>query len=240
MVIVNARREAGLKVLGAGLSCLSLFVSTDAAAESPKGLYLGAGIGLASFAVEDDSAACCVGSFYVPGYIEGDNATALELNVGYRVSRHLAAELAVFDTSPEWRQGLVYFPELNDVYNNFAETDLQAVELSAVGVLPFGRVWEAYIRGGIAFWRGDSAQTLVRVSDSAIVRRSIDESGADFVVAAGIGVSPRPAWHLRFEWQTFDVDRDLIGAQGTTTLDVMQFGFRFHPAARRNPSVSAR
>jgi Outer membrane protein beta-barrel domain len=240
MVIVNTRRQTGPRVLCAGLFSLSLLASTLAAAESPTGFYFGSGVGLASFTVEDESVGCCAGYYYGLGYINGDNATSLDLNVGYRVNRHLAAELEVFDTSPEWRQGLVYFPELNDQYNNFVDADLQAVELSAIGLLPFGRAWEAYIRGGIAFWQGDAAQTLVRVSDSAIVRRSLDESGADFVFAAGIGVSPRPAWHLRFEWQTFDIDRDLIGAQGTTTLDGMQFGFQFHPAARRNPPGAAR
>jgi hypothetical protein len=78
----------------------------------------------------------------------------------------------------------------------------------------------------------------VRVSDGAILRRSIDESSADFVLAAGIGVTPKPGWHLRFEWQSFDVDRDLIGAQGKTTVDGMRFGFEFHPAARRNPPAT--
>jgi opacity protein-like surface antigen len=200
MVVVNTCRHAGLGVLGAGLFSVSLLASTHAAAESPTGLYFGAGIGLASLSVEDESAGCCAGNFYFPGYIDGDNATAFELNVGYRVNRHLAAELEYFDSSPEWRQNLVYFPVLNDQYNNFVDTDLQAVELSAIGVLPFGRAWEAYVRGGIAFWQGDGAQRLVRVSDGAILRRSIDESSADFVLAAGIGVTLKPGWHLRFEW----------------------------------------
>jgi hypothetical protein len=206
-----------------------------ARAQPTPGFYGGAGIGLANFSVEeDDNNDCCYYTYGFPDYEDGDESAATTLNFGYRVNRYLAAEFAYFDSTLEWQQSLVYLPVLNDVDNNFVDVDLSASQFSAAGILPFANIWEAYARGGFTYWQGDSSQVLVRVSDSSLTRRDFDESGTSFFFAAGMAVSPKPAWQLRLEFQVFGVDRDVIGASGSTTVNTIMFGFQFRPEGWQN------
>lgn len=234
MQVSHRQRYSGRLLPGVALAVVGMLGSPELEAQTPPGFYGGAGVGLANFSVEEDDNGCCY-YYGFPDYVDGDESTSTELNFGYRVNRYLGAEFGFFDSTLEWQQNLVYVPVLNDVYNNFVDVDLRTTQFSAVGILPFAQVWEAYLRGGFAYWQGDSSQTLVRASDSSLTRRSFDESGTSFLFALGVGVSPRPAWHLRFEFQLFGVDRDLIGATGSTTVDSMAFSFQFRPAGRRTP-----
>jgi opacity protein-like surface antigen len=237
MIAANADRLRGSTISSRSeflitLSMLVLLLASDAAGQSPTGLYLGAGIGSETLSVE-----CCGG--YDFGYLDGDSAIATEFDLGYRVNRHLAAELEVVATAPEWQQNQVYLPDLNDVFNNSVDSDLTIVQLSAIGIMPIGEYWEAYVRGGISFWQGDAAQTLIRISDTSVTRRSLDESGTDLLLAIGIGANLTPAWHLRLEFHTSGIDRQLISANDSTTLDGWRLGFVFRPAARRTPATGA-
>jgi hypothetical protein len=224
-----------LGILTATLGGAGLIAAPSTQAESPRGLYGGGGLGWAYITVEGDD-----DYYYVPTYDEGEEGTAVALHFGYRLGKHLATEFGYIDTGPQWEETFVYLPEFNDVYNNFVDLDLQTAQLSVIGVLPFARVWEAYIKGGIAFWQGDADQLLIRTSDSATTRRTVSDSSTDFLFGFGIGASPKPSWHLRFEFQSFGIDRDLVNAQGSTTIDSMLFTVQFHPGAKTQaPSPAA-
>jgi opacity protein-like surface antigen len=228
------RAIRGRCLAGGALAGLLLLLHSPALlAQLPPGFYGGVGVGLANFSVEGDSDYCCVYYSSFPDYEEGDESTALNLTLGYRVNPYFAAEAVYFDATLEWQESLVYVPLLNDVFNNFVESDVRATQFTALGILPFGRVWEAYLRAGIVYSQGDSEQVLLRTSDSALFRRSLDETSTDFLLGVGIGASPAPTWHLRFEFQFFGVDRDLIGANGSTTIDSMMFEFQYRPAGKR-------
>jgi opacity protein-like surface antigen len=222
---------------GPAVALVILLAPPALQAQPAPGFYGGAGVGLASFSVDDDPYDCCYPYGYPYGYSDyddGDDTSATSLSLGYRVNSYLAAEFGYFESSMEWQQSLVYMPVLNDVYNNFVDVDLRASQFSAAGILPFANIWEAYARGGITYSQGETSQTLVRVSDSSVSRRDFDESGTSFFFAAGMAVSPKPAWQLRLEFQYFGVDRDLISAAGSTWVSSIMFGFQFRPEGWQN------
>jgi hypothetical protein len=229
MNVVQRHRIWGRAFPALAVTLVFLLCPLAGRAQPSPGFYGGTGIGLANFTVEEDDHNTCCYYYGFPDYEDGDESTATTLSLGYRVNRYLAAEFGYFDSTLEWQQSLVYLPVLNDVYNNFVDVDLSASQFSAAGILPFANVWEAYARGGFTYWHGDSSQTLVRVSDSSLTRRNFDESGSSFFFAAGMAVSPKPAWQLRLEFQFFGVDRDLIGVSGSTTVNSIMFGFQFRP-----------
>jgi opacity protein-like surface antigen len=229
MRVIRGRCLSGRKLAG----FLLLLQSPVLLAQLPPGVYGGVGVGLANFSVEDNDEYCCSYYYSVPDYNDGDESTALDLTLGYRINPYFAAEFVYFDATLEWQESFVYVPGLNDVFNNFVEADVRATQFTALGILPFARVWEAYLRAGIVYSQGDSEQLLLRTSDSAIFRRSLDETSTDLLLGVGIGASPAPAWNLRFEFQFFGVDRDLIGANGSTTINSMMFEFQYRPAGKR-------
>lgn len=202
-----------------------LLVVPSAWAESPPGFYAGGGVGSSNITVEGSS------DNFLPAYIEGPDDTAYEVHAGYRVTRHFGAELGYFNAGPEWTS-LLYVPQTDELYGNSAYLDLQAVQIGVVGILPFGRLWEAYVRGGAAYWQTDADQTLLRLSDGAVTTRSLDASGTNMLLALGVGASPSPALHLRVEFQSFEIDRDLVSVDDPTTIDTMLFQVEFHFGAR--------
>jgi hypothetical protein len=229
---MRARRRIP-RILAMMLGGATFLAAPSTWAESQRGFYVGGGLGWASITVEQSSDYY----YYFPGYDSGEDDTALAFHFGHRLGRHLATEFGYLDTGPEWEENFVYLPEFNDVYNNFVDLDLQTAQLGVIGILPFARVWEAYIKGGIAYWQGTADQRLIRTSDGAVLRRSVDDSSTDFLFGLGIGASPGPAWHLRFEIQSFGIDRDLVNAQGSTSIDTMLFEVQFHPGARAKASA---
>ena len=208
-------------------SFAALLAAPNAWAESPPGFYAGGGFGAAYVAVEANT------DNVFAAADEGQDDAASELHVGYRLRRHLGVELTYFgDTQPAWDR-LAYAPAQGEAYRNLVALDIRTAELSVVGILPFARMWEAYVRGGVAFWESDADQTLIRLRDGAASAGSVSSSGEDFVFGLGIGASPTPAWHLRLEFQSFEVDPRLVLATSITTLDTFLFAFDFHTGARR-------
>jgi opacity protein-like surface antigen len=214
--------SASMRVLAIATSLAGLLAAPSAWGESPLGLYVGGGVGSASVAVESKS------DNLFPSYVEGEGDTLPELHVGYRFLRHVGAELTYFDTQPSW-DSLAFGPRQREVYRNTAALDFRTTQVSVIGVLPFGRIWEAYARGGIAFWQADANQTQIRFSDGAVAARSISSSGDGMVIGLGVGASPTPAWHIRVEMQSFEVNPNLVLATRTTTLDswLLLFDYRF-------------
>ena len=131
-----------------------------------------------------------------------------------------------------WDQSQVYIPALLDVYNMDIDLDVSAVNASVLGILPFARIWEAYLRGGVAYYDADAKQRLTPSFGGETVSCSVSESGAELLFGLGIGVTFFDRAHLRLEYQTFFIDEDLLGAEGDTasvdTLLQYRFGGRVH------------
>lgn len=215
--------------LAATLGLAAAAAAQDEAAPF-TGFYAGAGAGSTEPTTYDGS-----GYWYDGDFRSGDSATSVQAFVGYRLLPFLAFELAYLDASGMgYDESLVYLPELQDVYNTDVEIDVRAGELSLVVVLPFLRIWEVYGRLGLAYWDAEADQRLVPSFGGATVERTVDDSGAGFLFGIGGGVTLPRNLHLRLEYQSFDVDEDLLAADvednasiDTLLLDVQyRFGRR--------------
>lgn len=196
-----------------GLSCLAILLnvpvsswSQESAMESARGWYAGGGVGISNVYSYTDT---CYGCWGDADY--GENDFAYTFSAGYRFIPYLAVEAAYLDSGAvEWDQDLVFVGDLLDVFNVDAEIDMTSFQASVLGVLPFARIWEVYVRAGLTFWDAESKQVLTRVTDGGVVRRTIDESGTDFLLGVGGGVTLDDRWHIRLDYAFFGIDDSLL------------------------------
>jgi hypothetical protein len=174
----------------------------DSGDDRPYRLYVGAGPSISR---------ACDCSIY-----SSDERGSFELgyvaNAGFRISRFLAIELGYLDTG-----------ELGiDVKEDFAlgpasrvsaDVDLTAVQLTGLLIWPLPKRAEIYGKAGFSFWDADSDQVFSPGDGGAAIRRSVSDSGADFLVGIGVGLSFGERWHARLEAQTFDIASDLVEAE---------------------------
>jgi opacity protein-like surface antigen len=216
-----------------GLLATAYAAGAAAQAGDVTGFYFGAGVGASNVSVEDDhnnhNNDCC---YYDYGYDynTGEEATAFSLHTGYRFGPYLAVEIGYLDAGkPEWDDHNVFIPELNGFYSNHVKLDLQAAELSVLGILPFGGIWEAYVKAGGAYWWADADQRVVSNFDGSVLGRKIDDDNLDFLFALGFGVSFSPQWHVRLEYQTFNIQDQLLNTNNNSTLDSVLLELQFRP-----------
>jgi len=189
-----------------------------------KGWYLGGGAGIANVYSWDS---------YGWGSADyGDSDFAYTVTGGYRFMPYFAVEAAYLDSgTPTWNQNLVYVGDLLDVYNVDASIDLSSYQVSAVGILPFARIWEVYIRGGASFWDGTSDQVLTRVTDGQVTVRTIDDNGVNFLLGIGAGVTLGERWQIRVDYSYFGIQDDLLvvssGNSAYTDYGTVQVVYRF-------------
>lgn len=183
-----------------------------AAPEPVRGFYAGAGIGDAEPTSWDDDGDYY---YYFSDTESGDSDTSLSAFAGYRFNRYLAAEAGWLDAGTMgWGQSLVYVPDLLDVYNTDVDLEVTSVNVTVLGILPFARIWEVYLRGGAAFYDADADQRLTPSFGGATVERSLSDSGGEFLFGFGIGVTAFKRVHFRLEYQGFTIDEDLLALDG--------------------------
>ncbi len=171
-----------------------------------QGWYAGGGVGISNVYTYTDT---CYGCWVDSNY--GDSDSAYTFTGGYRITPYFAVEASYLDSgTPEWDEDLVYLGDLNDTYNVDAKIDLTSYQLSILGILPFAEVWEVYLRGGLAAWDGESSQILTRVFDNQVTMRNINESGTNFLLGIGGGVTFADNWHMRLDYVYFSIDDDLL------------------------------
>jgi len=221
----------GIFVLLLALLSGGSFAQAAWAAIEP-GFYVGAGVGSSNVSVTDwndnnNNNDCC--NYY---YQDGNADTAGSVHVGYRILPYLAVEVGYLDSGqPQWDENGVYIRELGDFFNLSVDLKkLEATEVSVLGILPFGSIWEAYVRGGAAFWSAEADQTAVSTFGGAVFRRSVNKDDIGFLFGIGIGVSPIPHWNVRLEFQTYSIDKDLLGGYGNASADtfLLEAEYRFN------------
>jgi hypothetical protein len=171
-----------------------------------RGWYAGGGVGISNVYSYTDT---CYGCWGDSDY--GDSDFAYTFTGGYRFTPYFAIEASYLDSgTPEWGQDFVYIGDLNDTFNVDTKIDLTSYQVSVLGILPFAKIWEVYLRGGMAFWDGDSEQTLRRVSDNEVTMRNINESGANFLLGVGGGVTLGKLWDIRLDYVYFSIEDNLL------------------------------
>jgi hypothetical protein len=103
-----------------------------------------------------------------------------------------------------------------------AKSSLSGIAMSALGILPLGRRWELYARGGIQFSTIRSELYATRVAGSERVPRIeagiARKSRIDALVGAGIAMSMFETYGLRLEYmRVLNAGNDLL-SQGDADL----------------------
>jgi len=207
---------------------LALSGAGSARASAPPGFYFGAGVGSSNVSVydsHDDHGDCCDYS-----YKSGSSDIAFSAHVGYRFMPYLAVEAGYLNSStPQWHERFVYIPSLGDVFDNYVDAKMEAAQLSGLAILPFARIWEAYVKAGAAYWWANVDQTAVSPFNGATFKRSFNDDDLGFLFGIGLGVSPLPHWNFRVEYQTYSIDEDVLNAHGDASVDSFVFEVQFRP-----------
>ena len=202
---------------GAALA-LALAYSAPAAAET-QGWYAGAST--------DDTH---VEVYRGLGWEVGGEQPGLSAYGGLRVNKHFSVEFGAMHAADlEWSEYSVTVPGLPPGYNARTTFDATALQASAVGILPFATIFEAYLKAGLAAYRVSGQQTL-EAWDGASLSRSVRSSGMDLLLGAGLGATVAQSWHIKVEYQYFGIDRDFLGvADDDPTIDRFSIGvdYRF-------------
>jgi hypothetical protein len=220
----------------AGLGAVFLFTTSVGAQEQPwRGFYVGGGGGYSTVSVEMYGG--CYGDCGwwgdYPDYDEGDGDYGYALHAGYRLNRYLALEANYIDAGTiTWKKRYVYLPEFDSAFRNEVQLTSTIPELAVVGILPFARRWEAYVRLGAGFWDGTSKQRLEDEFTGEIINREISETGVGFLAGVGIGVNLAAALHVRFDFQSVSLDGDLLNVNSDTGLDSMLLELQYRFGAR--------
>ncbi len=196
--------------------------------DEPVGFYVGAGIADANVSIYDDYG-CWY--YYCSGASrDGESDTGLTLAAGWRINSWVAVEAQYVDAgNPRWDDFLVYVPDLNGTYNVAADLDVQATEVTVLGILPLGR-WDIYLRAGAAYVDAKSVQHLLNVNTNRTTTRTVTDTGTEFVIGFGGGVTFADRVRLRLEFQEIGLDRDLlaesVGDASVYVVD-LQLQYRF-------------
>ena len=158
------------------------------------------------------------------GYIFGDTEygssdSGFIVNGGYRFNRWLAIEVGYLDGGePTFDDNVYSYLFQGDTEIDIAQ-ETTAVQLSVLGILPLGKKWEIYVKGGGSFWDATSQQAIV-LPNEQIQFREIEKDGFGLLLGAGVGFSPWKNLHLRVEYQTFDTDKELVAGDLIEKNDV--------------------
>lgn len=203
-----------------------------AADQAPRGFYLGAGIGSSSPSSFEGS------GWYYWDTETGDSETSVLAFGGYRFNNYFAVELGYLDAQDTgFSDTLVFVPELLDIYNTDIDLDVSAAQLSVLGILPFAKIWEVYLRGGLALWDAEAEQRLTPSFGGVPVSRNVDDDGTGFLFGLGVGVTLFERFHVRLEYQTFEIEEGLLADEqlDAASLDTLSLDlqYRFDRGSRR-------
>ena len=165
---------------------------------------------------------------------EGPSEASSLVFGGYRLNEHLA-----FDVSYLRAGDLVWYEQdaivtgLPGIYDTTTVMDTSAFQLSALGILPFARIWEVYLRGGASWYSAAAMQEVVDYYDGQEFHRSFEADDRGFLLGLGVGVTFSERWHVWLEYQYFDIQPELINVdqRDSATVDTMILGvdYRFGP-----------
>lgn len=175
-----------------------------------RGWYFGGGPALNNVFTNEDSD-------YGYGSSErGSSDTGFIINGGYRFNRYLAIEAGYIDGAEPRFQSIAFGPGGNLLYETDITQQTEAIEASVIGILPFLKIWEVYIKTGIAAWDATARQRLTPFSGvgAPAIERTVERDGVDLLVGVGFGVTLWRHVHLRFEGQAFRTDDALLFVEG--------------------------
>ena len=149
----------------------------------------------------------------------GSSAFAYGFRGGLRLTKHIGVDFALQHTSDlEWTEPLANVSGVPGLYDNHVSFDTDDAQVSGVGVLPFAKIWEGFLRVGVDFQWHSGQQVLTNPLGGTLLRRPISGNDITYVVAVGIGVTVGQGWHLSLESQSLGLDDSIVSAHDENTF----------------------
>jgi len=145
-------------------------------------------------------------------YDLGSSAFGYAFRGGVRITKHIGVDFALQHTSDlEWTESLASVSGVPGLYDDHVSFDTNDLQVSGVGILPFAKIWEGFVRLGVDFQRHSGQQVLTNPFGGTLLRRSISGDDITYVTGVGIGVTVGHDWHLRLEFQSLGLDESILG-----------------------------
>lgn len=223
LVLDRAARRIVLTVV-----CLGLLGATSASSAEELGWFVG-------IAHDDTDVEVARGQVweYAPG------STGFALQGGYRFAKHGAVGFGYRQaTDLHWIEQ-AYFAGPGAFTRTETDFDSRALQGSVIGIwTPGGGIFEIYAKAGLTFYSLDGDQVLTSRSGDESVALDVSDSGSNYLVGFGFGLSLTPAWHLSLGYEYFEFDGDFLGVgppwSGRASLDSVAFGLQYRFAGRRS------
>ncbi len=146
--------------------------------------------------------------------------------LGFRINRHLAGELAyadfgAVDIEETYDLAAAFpFPVEPSIAVNHIASHVRGPVVSLLAILPIGKGFEAFARGGVLF----ASQELNLTGGPGVFRGPrLKYAEEQWLVGVGIDVAMGPKWKARVEYQA--VDRfPPNGITGSVRLERFSFG----------------
>ena len=161
-------------------------------------------------------------------YDVGSSAFGYAVRGGLRLTKHIGVDFALQHTSDlEWTEPLASVAGVPGLYDSHVVFDTDDAQVSGVGILPFARIWEGFLRFGVDFQRQSGRQLLTTPLGGALLTRSVSGNEITYVTGVGIGVTVANDWHLQVEFQSLGLDESILGIadSGESFAWVTNFAF---------------
>ena len=157
----------------------------------------------------------------------GPSEAGYALRGGLRLNRHLAVDFALRRNSGvQWTESFASVPGVPGMYESRVVFDANIAQAAVVGILPFGRVFEGFVRGGIESYQLSGKQSLTDQTGGPSLSRPVSDHGVRLLLGLGVGATVAKTWHVSLEYQTVTIDHTFVGvASGDDVwLDTIGFG----------------
>jgi opacity protein-like surface antigen len=173
--------------------------------------------------------------FRDPAWEAGADETGFSLRGGLRLTKGFAIEFAAQHADDlEWTEHFASVAGHPGFYDATTTFDVTALQVNAVGIAPFGRIFEGIFKGGLAQYNLSGRRTLDDVYGPATLSQNVSDEGFGYLLGLGLAVYATPKWRVRLEYQFFDIDQDFLAlAYGDdASIDTVTLGVDYRLGGR--------
>ncbi|HVN36355.1 MAG TPA: outer membrane beta-barrel protein [Casimicrobiaceae bacterium] len=217
-----------------GVAATLLLGTAAAASAEGRGWYLGAMLDNTAVTVIRGD---CTPYYYYCDSETGPSKTGYELRGGLRLNSYLAVDFALRRNSAlQWTESLATVPDVPGIHDSRVVFDASVAEATAVGILPFGPIFEVYGKGGLGFYGLSGEQSLTDLTGGSPLSRSVSSHGTGLVLGIGIGATVGKTWHLKLEYQSLSIGKSFlgVGSGSDASLDTTALGIERRFGRSRN------
>ena len=168
----------------------------------------------------------------------GGQERGLSVRGGWQFSEHFALEFTGLRAGDLfWSEYFIDYPLGINAHTTF---DATALQVSAVGSVHWGQLFEGYVKAGLAQYSLDGRQVFDDLRTDAVRTRDVSASGSDYLLGAGLAIKASPQWRVRIEYQYFGIDRDFLHARGDPSIDTFAIGLDYQLPRRKATTNSLR